>query len=302
MQAKCHLRYAAFAANDQACTLANDARIYLSLLFYVDAGSDVVGWQAGGDGRGLSASFMMVENFYDGHSPVLYRSVEDDVHGPWAVQAGHVWRPARCPLPEPLRHELESLQSRVVQEWLFFADDPGASAEREAYRALGLPLRPANVRPRRLARLGGDGDLREYASAAFDPNLLEYLQTSQAWLPYGLPRGFRPRPASPLAQTSPLPPRAAAVDSLDCMPKNQASKPLEIKISTVVAVAALLGDTDPAALSAELEKATGGIPDYFEDEFTVLDFGPADPAPAPGSTGGDRWKCATAAAASAGVK
>ena len=67
------------------------------------------------------------------------------------------------------------------------------------------------------------------------------------------------------------------------MPKNQASKPLEIKISTVVAVAALLGDTDPAALSAELEKATGGIPDYFEDEFTVLDFGPADPAPAPGS-------------------
>ncbi len=67
------------------------------------------------------------------------------------------------------------------------------------------------------------------------------------------------------------------------MAKNQARKPLEIKISTVVAVAALLGDTDLAALSAALTQITGGTPDYFEDEFTLLDFASTSPEPAPGS-------------------
>ena len=67
------------------------------------------------------------------------------------------------------------------------------------------------------------------------------------------------------------------------MAMNQARKPLEIKISTVVAVAALLGVTDHAALSAALTQITGGTPDYFEDEFTLLDFGTTVPEPAPGS-------------------
>lgn len=68
----------------------------------------------------------------------------------------------------------------------------------------------------------------------------------------------------------------------DRMSNIQASKPLEIKISTVVAVAALLGDTDHERLSAELAKITGGTPDYFEDEFTLLDLGNLMPPPAPG--------------------
>ena len=65
------------------------------------------------------------------------------------------------------------------------------------------------------------------------------------------------------------------------MSKNQTRKPLEIKISTVVAVAALLGDTDLAKVSAALSQVTGGTPDYFEDEFTVIDLVnlPAPPAP-----------------------
>ncbi len=67
------------------------------------------------------------------------------------------------------------------------------------------------------------------------------------------------------------------------MSKNQARKPLEIKISTVVAVAALLGDTDQGKLSSALAQITGGTPDYFEDEFTLLDFSALHPAPAPGS-------------------
>ena len=69
----------------------------------------------------------------------------------------------------------------------------------------------------------------------------------------------------------------------DCMSKNQTRKPLEIKISTVVAVAALLADTDPAKLSSALSQITGGTPDYFEDEFTLLDFSALSPIPAPGT-------------------
>ncbi len=66
------------------------------------------------------------------------------------------------------------------------------------------------------------------------------------------------------------------------MSKNQARKPLEIKISTVVAVAALLGDTDHDKLSSALAQLTAGTPDYFEDEFTLLDFAPVSSMPAPG--------------------
>ncbi len=57
------------------------------------------------------------------------------------------------------------------------------------------------------------------------------------------------------------------------MPKKQASKPLEIKISTVVAVSALLREADTAVLEAALKDITGGVPDYFDHEFAVLDLG-----------------------------
>ena len=66
------------------------------------------------------------------------------------------------------------------------------------------------------------------------------------------------------------------------MSKNQARKPLEIKISTVVAVAALIGDTDYDKLSSALDQITAGTPDYFEDEFTLLDFAHVSPLPSPG--------------------
>ena len=84
-----------------------------------------------------------------------------------------------------------------------------------------------------------------------------------------------------LAPTPPVPDERS-LQARDCMSKNQARKPLEIKISTVVAVAALIGDTDYDKLSSALAHLTAGAPDYFEDEFTLLDFAPAAPLPAPG--------------------
>ena len=50
-------------------------------------------------------------------------------------------------------------------------------------------------------------------------------------------------------------------------------KPIEIKISTVVAVAAILNDTGMPALRQAMAEMTGGATDYFDDEFAILDIG-----------------------------
>jgi len=50
-------------------------------------------------------------------------------------------------------------------------------------------------------------------------------------------------------------------------------KPIEIKISTVVAVAAILNDTSMPALQEAMAQLTGGAADYFDDEFAILDIG-----------------------------
>lgn len=53
----------------------------------------------------------------------------------------------------------------------------------------------------------------------------------------------------------------------------KARKPIDIKISTVVAISAILHETDPASLEKALKDMTGGVSDFFEDEFAVLDIG-----------------------------
>jgi septum site-determining protein MinC len=57
------------------------------------------------------------------------------------------------------------------------------------------------------------------------------------------------------------------------MSKTQHRKPIEIKISTVVAVAAILRDADLDVLNAAMHDMTGGESDYFDDEFAILDVG-----------------------------
>ena len=48
-------------------------------------------------------------------------------------------------------------------------------------------------------------------------------------------------------------------------------KPIEIKIATVVAVAVLLHDSDITVLDAALKAMTAGTPDFFDDEFAIVD-------------------------------
>jgi septum site-determining protein MinC len=55
------------------------------------------------------------------------------------------------------------------------------------------------------------------------------------------------------------------------MSKSPTSLPLEIKISTVVAISTILHSADPLAIDAALKQMTGGVSDFFEDEFAVID-------------------------------
>ncbi|MEB0136368.1 septum site-determining protein MinC [Actimicrobium sp. CCC2.4] len=60
------------------------------------------------------------------------------------------------------------------------------------------------------------------------------------------------------------------------MQKNQTGKPIDIKISTVVAISAILHQTDPAKLDAAMRDMTGGEADFFDDELAVIDVGDLD--------------------------
>ncbi|HEY8609304.1 MAG TPA: septum site-determining protein MinC [Noviherbaspirillum sp.] len=70
------------------------------------------------------------------------------------------------------------------------------------------------------------------------------------------------------------------------MSKTQSSsKPIEIKISTVVAVAVILRSVDTATLDNAMKSMTGGAADYFDNEFAVLDVTACDL-----STGAPDWQ------------
>ncbi|RJG03684.1 septum site-determining protein MinC [Noviherbaspirillum sedimenti] len=60
------------------------------------------------------------------------------------------------------------------------------------------------------------------------------------------------------------------------MSKIQSRKPVEIKISTVVAVSVILHEIELPLLSQAMDEMTGGAADYFDDEFAVIDVGAID--------------------------
>lgn len=51
-------------------------------------------------------------------------------------------------------------------------------------------------------------------------------------------------------------------------------KPIEVKISTVVAVAVILHESSLSTLEAALKEMTGGTPDFFDDELAMIDVEP----------------------------
>lgn len=61
------------------------------------------------------------------------------------------------------------------------------------------------------------------------------------------------------------------------MSKKSGSKAVDIKISTVVAISAVLQQTEIAQLDQAMFDLTGGVPDFFEDELAVLDLAAIEP-------------------------
>lgn len=53
----------------------------------------------------------------------------------------------------------------------------------------------------------------------------------------------------------------------------QSRKPVEIKISTVMAVSVILHETDIVVLDAAMKDMTNGDPDFFDDELAIVDAG-----------------------------
>jgi septum site-determining protein MinC len=76
-----------------------------------------------------------------------------------------------------------------------------------------------------------------------------------------------------------------AFTTLVFMLKTKIRKPMEIKISTVVAVSAILRESDPAVLDAAMREITCGESDYFDEEFAIIDVGDFVPA-----DGGIDWQ------------
>ena len=61
------------------------------------------------------------------------------------------------------------------------------------------------------------------------------------------------------------------------MSKSTLQNPIEIKISTVVAISVILHQAEFAALDCALKEMTGGVPDFFEGDLAVIDIGSLPP-------------------------
>jgi hypothetical protein len=148
--------------------------VFALLEFGADA--DIYGWHLEAKNHYFSAAFFMIENFYADRATRLYRSIPDDVYGPWTVDYPPSKGEIRPPAPEWIGHELERLQSRFVEEWLLFEDDPHIEAETSAYLMRGLHLQAVNIRSKRLSRMERNGRTWTYMTPGMDINVVELLR------------------------------------------------------------------------------------------------------------------------------
>lgn len=164
MQPKVYLRY----SRKKPCSL--------TALFYIEKEIDLYGWYIAAGHHAGSHAFFMVENFYTASTPVLYRSLADDVYAPWTVDfppaSGHI----RSPIPADIGHELERMQSRFIEEWLFFETDPDIGAEVAAYHSHSLPVQLANIRYRKMHHVDPGCDEWVHITSGADFNVAEFLE------------------------------------------------------------------------------------------------------------------------------
>ncbi len=122
-------------------------------LLHLESQADVYGWFLASSGPQFFSSFFMLENFYAARQAVLYCSLQDDVYGHWIRDQPPASGHTRCPLPEDAMHELERLKSKLLSDWLHFADEPLTAPDRALYEQHGMLSRAVNVKAQRLQRL-----------------------------------------------------------------------------------------------------------------------------------------------------
>jgi hypothetical protein len=153
----------------------------LYAVLWFAAKDDIYGWFIGAKDGGQIASYFMLQDYFSLRETRLFRSVQDDVYGPWVdVRSSGDWQlPHPPPVPEDVCHELNRLQDQFVRHWLFYDDDPAAREEANALHARQLPLRHVNIRASRLDKLHTAPAVWRYDSAGADRNVLIHL--SKRW-------------------------------------------------------------------------------------------------------------------------
>ncbi|TAK87512.1 MAG: hypothetical protein EPO20_04220 [Betaproteobacteria bacterium] len=132
-------------------------------LAYLGAERDAYGWFLGPRGDATSVSgFFLLEDFYS-HRETRYEAVDEThLHSPWS-------------LAEDRRHELARMQETVSREWLFYRDDPRATAELEAYAEAELAAGEVNLRFEQLAKFSTLQPNWTFYSPGFERAVLHFL-------------------------------------------------------------------------------------------------------------------------------
>ena len=144
-------------------------------VFYRVDGDSVQGWFTGARNHGSVSRYFVLEHYFAKEPTIFWWSMQDDALGRWAAGDSSRVSGIHCPLAEAACHELQRLQTAFADEWLFYAGDPRAQKEIDAYRQLGLPVEPVNVRSCQFSRFDQRQPTWTYASPDIDLNVMLYL-------------------------------------------------------------------------------------------------------------------------------
>jgi len=150
-------------------------------LAYLEHRRDVYGWFAGPrHDASLAARYFLLEAF---HASVRTRYEEvdqSDLRSGWS-------------LAEPRRHALAAMQEAFAREWLFYRNEPRATAELMAYGEAELAAGELNLRFEKLANLSKRQPNWTCYSPRFERRVLRAL--SRYW-----PLEYRPHIGEVVAQ------------------------------------------------------------------------------------------------------
>ena len=169
IEAHAHLAYA-----------PRGAGLLYAMLWFAD-GPSIYGWYIGSRDGIPEASYFVLPDYYAVTPTVLYRSVENDLYGPWVqvTEDGDNELPHPPPVPQALCHELVRLQDQFIRHWLFFDDDPDSETHAQALNARELPVRHVNIKASRLGKLRMGAAVWRYDALGADLNVL--VRLSQRW-------------------------------------------------------------------------------------------------------------------------